>query len=54
MKIDQQPLGIFSHDTDLLERKVIVDPSNPIGIDENGEMIPGHRYLPQQEAMSDR
>src|SRR5439155_1300687 len=29
---------LISKDTDLLEGKVVVDPSNPIGVDENGQM----------------
>src|SRR6266704_70901 len=29
---------LIAKDTDLLEGKVVVDPSNPIGVDENGEM----------------
>jgi predicted dinucleotide-binding enzyme len=33
--------------TRLLENKVVVDPSNPIGFDENGQMI---RTLPQGES----
>src|SRR5437667_9844723 len=38
---------LISKDTDLLEGKVIVDPSNPIGFDENGEMT---RTLPDDQS----
>src|SRR5437016_9908267 len=38
---------LISKDTDLLEGKVVVDPSNPIGIDENGEMT---RTLPDDQS----
>src|SRR5216117_359197 len=34
---------LISKDKDILDGKVIVDPSNPIGVDENGEMT---RTLP--------
>src|SRR6185295_11742719 len=34
-------------DARLLENKVVIDPSNPIGFDENGQMI---RTLPQGES----
>src|SRR4051794_778716 len=36
---------LISKDADLLEGKVVVDPSNPIGIDENGEVT---RTLPRR------
>src|SRR5438067_13924493 len=38
---------LISKNTDLLEGKVVVDPSNPIGIDENGEMT---RTLPDDQS----
>jgi predicted dinucleotide-binding enzyme len=38
---------LISKDTDLLEGKVVVDPSNPIGVDENGEMT---RTLPDHQS----
>src|SRR5207245_7061869 len=38
---------LISNDTGLLEGKVVVDPSNPIGVDENGEMT---RTLPDDES----
>src|SRR5256885_9589050 len=38
---------LISKDTDLLEGKVVVDPSNPIGVDENGEMT---RTLPDDQS----
>ena len=38
---------LISKDTDLLEGKVVVDPSNPIGFDENGEMT---RTLPDDQS----
>src|SRR6266581_1903609 len=40
---------LISKDKDLLEGKVIVDPSNPIGVDENGETI---RTLPDGQCRS--
>src|SRR3954451_450181 len=38
---------LTAKDTDLLEGKVVVDPSNPIGFDENGEMT---RTLPDDQS----
>jgi 8-hydroxy-5-deazaflavin:NADPH oxidoreductase len=38
---------LTAKDADLLEGKVVVDPSNPIGIDENGEMT---RTLPDDQS----
>src|SRR5438094_10502610 len=38
---------LISKDAELLEGKVVVDPSNPIGIDENGEMT---RTLPDDQS----
>src|SRR2546427_11325343 len=38
---------LISKDTDLPEGKVVVDPSNPIGVDENGEM---RRTLPDDQS----
>src|SRR5205823_12914019 len=38
---------LTAKDTDLLEGKVVVDPSNPIGFDENGEMM---RTLPDDQS----
>src|SRR5256714_12686532 len=38
---------LTSKDTDLLEGKVVVDPSNPIGVDENGQMT---RTLPDDQS----
>src|SRR2546423_8749335 len=38
---------LISKDTDLLEGKVIVDPSNPIGFDENGNV---KRTLPDDQS----
>jgi predicted dinucleotide-binding enzyme len=38
---------LISKDTALLEGKVVVDPSNPIGVDENGEMM---RTLPDDQS----
>ena len=38
---------LAAKDADLLEGKVVVDPSNPIGADENGQMI---RTLPENES----
>src|SRR2546421_6748634 len=38
---------LIAKDTALLEGKVIVDPSNPIGLDENGEMT---RTLPDDQS----
>src|SRR5947209_13631501 len=38
---------LISKDKDLLEGKVIIDPSNPIGLDENGEMT---RTLPNDQS----
>src|SRR5438128_1577263 len=38
---------LIAKDTDLLEGKVVVDPSNPIGVDENGEMT---RTLPDDQS----
>jgi 8-hydroxy-5-deazaflavin:NADPH oxidoreductase len=35
---------LTAKDADLLEGKVVVDPSNPIGVDENGEMREGIRH----------
>src|SRR5947208_6452308 len=38
---------LTAKDAGLLEGKVVVDPSNPIGIDENGEMM---RTLPEDQS----
>ncbi len=38
---------LTAKDTDLLEGKVVVDPSNPIGVDQNGEMM---RTLPDDQS----
>src|SRR2546430_1285550 len=38
---------LAAKDADLLEGKVVVDPSNPIGVDENGEMT---RTLPDDQS----
>src|SRR2546429_7136875 len=38
---------LIAKDTDLLEGKVVVDPSNPIGVDQNGEMT---RTLPDDQS----
>jgi predicted dinucleotide-binding enzyme len=38
---------VLSQDARLLEDKVVVDPSNPLGFDENGEMI---RTLPEGQS----
>jgi predicted dinucleotide-binding enzyme len=38
---------LTAKDADLLEGKVVVDPSNPIGVDENGEMT---RTLPEDQS----
>jgi len=38
---------LISKDKDLLEGKVVIDPSNPVGVDENGQMI---RTLPDHES----
>jgi predicted dinucleotide-binding enzyme len=38
---------LISKDADLLEGKVVVDPSNPIGVDEKGEMT---RTLPDDQS----
>ena len=38
---------LTAKDTDLLEGKVVVDPSNPIGVDENGQMM---RTLPEDQS----
>ena len=38
---------LTARDADLLEGKVVVDPSNPIGLDENGEMT---RTLPDDQS----
>jgi predicted dinucleotide-binding enzyme len=38
---------LTAKDADLLEGKVIVDPSNPIGVDENGQMT---RTLPEEQS----
>src|SRR5207249_11898902 len=38
---------LISKNADLLEGKVVVDPSNPIGFDENGEMT---RTLPNDQS----
>src|SRR5580765_5113498 len=38
---------LAAKDVDLLEGKVVVDPSNPIGVDENGEMT---RTLPDNQS----
>ena len=38
---------LIAKDADLLEGKVVVDPSNPIGVDENGEMT---RTLPDDQS----
>src|SRR5436305_4968311 len=38
---------LAAKDTDLLEGKVVVDPSNPIGVDEHGEMT---RTLPDDQS----
>src|SRR5881398_2584285 len=38
---------LTAKDADLLEGKVVVDPSNPIGVDENGEMT---RTLPDDQS----
>jgi predicted dinucleotide-binding enzyme len=38
---------LISKDTALLEGKVVVDPSNPIGVDENGQMM---RTLPDDQS----
>src|SRR5207244_12576028 len=38
---------LIAKDTDLLEGKVVVDPSNPIGVDQNGEMT---RTLPDEQS----
>src|SRR3954454_13681080 len=38
---------LAAKNADLLEGKVVVDPSSPIGIDENGEMM---RPLPDDES----
>src|SRR5256884_4316079 len=38
---------LTAKDADLLEDKVVVDPSNPIGVDENGEMT---RTLPDDQS----
>jgi len=38
---------LTARDADLLEGKVVVDPSNPIGLDENGQMT---RTLPEDQS----
>jgi predicted dinucleotide-binding enzyme len=38
---------LTAKDADLLEGKVVVDPSNPVGVDENGEMT---RTLPDDQS----
>src|SRR5216684_3303615 len=38
---------LIARDTDLLDGKVVIDPSNPIGFDENGETI---RTLPDDQS----
>jgi predicted dinucleotide-binding enzyme len=38
---------LIARDARLLENKVVVDPSNPLGFDENGQMI---RTLPEHES----
>src|SRR2546429_8989684 len=38
---------LIAKDADLLEGKVVVDPSNPIGVDQNGEMT---RTLPDDQS----
>jgi predicted dinucleotide-binding enzyme len=38
---------LAAKDADLLEGKVVVDPSNPIGVDENGQMT---KTLPENES----
>jgi predicted dinucleotide-binding enzyme len=38
---------LIAKDAGLLENKVVVDPSNPLGFDENGQMI---RTLPEGES----
>ncbi len=38
---------LIARDADLLAGKVVVDPSNPIGVDENGQMI---RTLPEDQS----
>jgi predicted dinucleotide-binding enzyme len=38
---------LAAKDADLLEGKVVVDPSNPIGVDENGQMT---RTLPENQS----
>src|SRR5204863_1515109 len=38
---------LAAKDADLLEGKVVVDPSNPIGVDENGQMT---RTLPDDQS----
>src|SRR5438034_5366074 len=38
---------LTAKDTDLLEGNVVVDPSNPIGVDQNGEMM---RTLPDDQS----
>src|SRR6476661_7295864 len=38
---------LLAQDAQLLENKVVVDPSNPLGFDENGQMI---RTLPEDES----
>src|SRR3989440_791816 len=38
---------LIAKDADILEGKVVVDPSNPIGVDENGEMT---RTLPDDQS----
>jgi predicted dinucleotide-binding enzyme len=38
---------LTAKDADLLEGKVVVDPSNPIGVDENGQMM---RTLPNDQS----
>jgi predicted dinucleotide-binding enzyme len=42
-----QTKGLVPAQTRLLENKVVVDPSNPIGFDENGQMF---RTLPKRES----
>jgi predicted dinucleotide-binding enzyme len=38
---------LIAKDARLLENKVVVDPSNPLGLDENGQMI---RTLPEEQS----
>src|SRR5437016_14304534 len=38
---------LIARDADLLAGKVVVDPSNPIGVDENGQMM---RTLPEDQS----